>query len=76
MIDQRFEHSEKQRYYRILLSHDLFGDWIVTRIWGGIGKASGRVTHIACSSYEEALMLIEKMIKIRKRRGYQLRETS
>lgn len=72
MIDQRFEHKEKQRYYRIMLSQDLFGDWVITKVWGGIGKAGGRIVHVSYSSYEEAAVEIENILKIRRRRGYEL----
>jgi hypothetical protein len=76
LIDQRFEHRQKQRYYRVILSQDLFGDWVVTRVWGGIGKATGRITHAPCASYEEAMILIQGISKTRKRRGYELLERS
>ena len=74
VLDQRFEDRKKMRYYRILLSQDLFGDWVVTRVWGGIGKASGRIKHSPCSSYEDAITFIRNIAKIRIRRGYQLQE--
>lgn len=72
IVDHRFEHPLKQRYYRVILAQDLFGDWVVTRIWGGIGNATGRITHIPCPTYDDALLLIQKIAKLRKRRGYQL----
>lgn len=75
IINLRFEHHQKQRYYRVLLSQDLFGDWVVTRVWGGIGKATGRITHISCPSYDEAKLTIKNIIKHRKQRGYCLCES-
>jgi len=41
---------------------------------GGIGKASGRIKHSPCSSYEDAITFIRNISKIRIRRGYQLQE--
>jgi predicted DNA-binding WGR domain protein len=72
VIDQRFEHEQKQRYYRVILSKDLFGDWVITRVWGGIGKASGRITHVFYPSYEKASMVMQGILKIRRNRGYKL----
>jgi hypothetical protein len=72
IINIRFEHHLKNRYYRLILSQDLFGDWVVTRVWGGIGKANGRIMHVLCSSYEEATILIRNIVKIKKRKGYEL----
>jgi len=70
MLDQRFENRDKQRYYRLIISQDLFGDWVVTRVWGGIGKATGRIFHSSCSSYDEAVKLFESLLKTRIKRGY------
>lgn len=72
LIDQRFENQQTQRYYRLLLTRDLFGDWVVTRVWGGIGKATGRISHIPCPSYEAAITLIKKIASTRHQRGYLL----
>lgn len=66
----RWEHRQKQRYYRVLLTQDLFGDWVVTRIWGGIDKANGRITHLYCDSYATGMKMIEKIAKLRISRGY------
>ena len=74
LLDQRFENQQKGRYYRLILAKDLFGDWIVTRAWGGIGKAGGRIIHAPCPSYEDGVSLFQKFAKTRKQRGYQLCE--
>ncbi len=70
MLKYRWEHVQKQRYYQVVLAKDLFGEWIVTRVWGGISKATGRITHLACPSYEEATKLVDKIAKNRLARGY------
>jgi hypothetical protein len=72
IANYRFEHNQKQRYYRVMLSRDLFGDWVVTRVWGGINKATGRITHLRCFTFDEGIKLIEKITKIRLARGYEL----
>jgi len=30
----RWEHPDKKRYYKLMLSRDLLGNWVVTRVWG------------------------------------------
>lgn len=72
IIDKRFENRQTLRYYRTILSQDLFGDWVVTRVWGGIGKPSGRITHIPCPTYEDGIKLIDNIAKTRLKRGYAL----
>ena len=69
-MNYRWENLEKKRYYTISFSRDLFGDWVITRVWGGIGKATGRITHLPCASYEDGLKQIEKIARIRVNRGY------
>lgn len=71
-ISLRFEHTEKQRYYHVVAARDLFGDWVITKAWGGINKATGRITHFPCLSHAEAAEHIHKITKIREKRGYVL----
>jgi hypothetical protein len=66
----RWVNVEKNRYYRIFLTRDLLGDWLVTKSWGSLSNASGRVTHVACLSLDEAKKMIEKIAQTRLRRGY------
>ena len=68
----RWEHIGKQRYYKVILSRDLLGDWIVTKAWGHLHNASGRIVHLPFSSYKDALENIQKISKTRKQRGYHL----
>ena len=72
LISKRFENAQKKRYYQVMLAKDLFGDWVITKAWGSLHTANGRKLHVACSSYEEGLKLLEAIDQIRKRRGYKL----
>jgi len=75
-LSYRWVHKAKHRYYRIIVSKDLLGDWVVTRVWGGVNQKSGRAIHLPCSSYDDAKRFIDKMMKIRRQRGYELCETA
>ena len=66
----RWEHQNKHRYYQVHLGKDMFQDFVLTKVWGGIGKSSGRIVHVAYSSYVEAISEIMKIILIREKRGY------
>jgi predicted DNA-binding WGR domain protein len=72
MIHYRWENHLTHRYYRVLLTQDLFGQWLLTKIWGGINQATGRITHFPYQSYEEAIKAIDQIAKIRIKRGYAL----
>lgn len=65
MIHYRWENRQTNRYYRVLLAQDLFGQWLLTKIWGGINQATGRITHWPYPSYEEAIKAIDQIAKIR-----------
>lgn len=68
----RWENPETQRYYRAIISRDMFGTWVVSKIWGGIGNASGRMVHLPCPTLDDALAMILQISKIRKKRGYEI----
>lgn len=60
------------RYYQIIFERDLFGDWVLTKVWGGINTANGRICKIACASYEDGLKKVTAIEKTRAQRGYVL----
>ena len=67
--------SEKnmQRFYKIMLTRDLFGFYCVIREWGRIGSA-GQVKQDAFASSEDAVKLFErkKREKLGKRKQYRI----
>lgn len=71
IINRRWEHMGKQRYYQVLLAQDLFNEWVVTRVWGGINQATGRIIRLPCT-YNEGIALVDKISKTRISRGYVL----
>ena len=66
----RWIHPNKKRYYRLMLNKDLLSDWVITKAWGGINTANGRVVHVPCPNKEFALNMMLKLQKVRKQRGY------
>lgn len=68
----RWEEPNKKRYYQIFLSRDLLNDWVVTKSYGSLQNAMGKVTHIACPSLEDAKKLIDQITRTREKRGYVL----
>lgn len=59
-------------YYEVHLAPDLWGQWMVTRIWGRTGTALGRRMSIPCASYQEGLQQIATVKARRRQRGYQM----
>jgi transposase len=41
------------RYYEVHLHQDLWGDWVLTQVWGRRGTELGRMVHTPCASYEK-----------------------
>ncbi len=69
----RWEHREKRRYYEVHFSRDLFGDWVVTRVWGGIDSARGQIRHTPVDPERAGWDLIEAIGRRRQQRGYRPR---
>lgn len=61
------------RYYEAVLHQDLWRQWVVTRVWGSIGTARGRLLHIPCATHAEGVAYLEQITQRRHQRGYQER---
>jgi hypothetical protein len=66
----RWVHDAKGRYYHAHLVEDLFGDWTLITVWGGLGSQRGGMRSTAVPSHADGLTLIERIAKRRRQRGY------
>ncbi len=71
-VSLRWEKAEPSRYYEARLRQNLWGEWEIQLVWGGIGTRLGRVSSTPLASYEEGLKSLEKIRKRREQRGYVL----
>jgi len=62
--------AEKARYYQVFLDQDLFGDWTLRKVWGGIGSRRGRMHSTGVASYEVGVELVDEIARRRAQRGY------
>jgi predicted DNA-binding WGR domain protein len=60
--------NNRARWYRITLERSLW-EWQVVREWGRIGQKGKRLTR-AVRDYQEAERMIQRLLAIRKKRGY------
>ena len=58
------------RYYEAHLHQDLWDGWVLTRVWGTIGAANGRVVHTPCDSYSAGVSRLGQIAQRRKQHGY------
>ena len=58
------------RYYEVYLHQDLWGDWVLTQVWGRRGTALGRIVHNPCASYQEGREWLTAVQVRRRQRGY------
>lgn len=58
------------RYYELRVQQDLFGDWLLTRIWGRKGTALGQIRHELCESYAAGIAKFAQAEVRRKQHGY------
>ena len=58
------------RYYQVHLDRDLFGDWTLIKVWGGIGSNRRRMHSTGVASYESGVEQIDEIARRRSQRGY------
>ena len=63
---------EKSRYYTLTMQKDGTNDIVLNYDWGSCNTNRGGKKNVSVSSEEEAAFYINKMMKRRKRRGYDL----
>jgi hypothetical protein len=62
--------AEKARYYQIYLDQDLFGDWTLIKVWGGVGSNRGGIACSGVASLKAGMDEIEHISRRRSKRGY------
>jgi predicted DNA-binding WGR domain protein len=66
----RVRWEKDSRYYEAHVERDLWGDWVLTRVWGRRGTALGQIRRAPCASYADALEKLQGLGVQRERRGY------
>jgi len=70
--------TAKARFYRVDVTHNLFGEYSVLRAWGtsgGVSTGGGRQLLVWFSNLREACIAAETWQRGALRRGYQEAET-
>ena len=67
--EQRARWEKGTRFYEALVERDLFGDWVLTLVWGRRGSALGRVQHRPHPSVTAAQDALQTVSRRRQRRG-------
>ena len=67
---RRWENPGAGRYYEARLVRDLFGDWQVLRVWGGIGTPRGAMRFSPLTGPRTFAGELERIDKRRRQRGY------
>jgi len=58
------------RYYAVDLHQDLWGEWLLTQVWGRRGTRLGRVRAVPCASRAEGLARVATILKQRRQHHY------
>ena len=67
----RWVNEAKGRYYETHLVQDLFGEWTLITVWGGLGSRRGGMRSTVVRSYEDGLAKEGEIAKRRRQRGYE-----
>lgn len=63
-------HPAKARYYQVYLDRDLFGEWTLRKVWGGIDSHRGQMNSTGVASYEDGIAQVGAIAERRVQRGY------
>ena len=66
----RWINPDNYRYYQADLVLDLFGDWTLVSVWGGLGTRRGNYRLTGGLSYADGLRRISELEAYRQKRGY------
>ena len=67
----RWERERDTRYYEVFLERDLFGDLVLTRVWGRKGSALGSMKRLPVASVAEAQSALAAIAKRRAQHCYE-----
>jgi predicted DNA-binding WGR domain protein len=71
VVEWRHSRWEREtRYYELWVQQDLFGHWLLTKIWGRQGSALGQLRHEVCADQAEANARYAEAAVRRAKRGY------
>jgi predicted DNA-binding WGR domain protein len=62
--------SNKRRFYHLSIQPTLFGEWVLVREWGRIGRGGGRLRADLYASAGQALDALNELARQKGRRGY------
>jgi predicted DNA-binding WGR domain protein len=62
--------TKDNRYYKLLLQPNLFGNTDVILMWGRIGSNLGGYKIVSCESEEDIVFIVDSVKKRREYRGY------
>ena len=66
----RWENAQSRRYYEARVVKNLFNEWEVLCLWGGIGTRLGGTSATPLASLGDAKAIIEKIDARRAKRHY------
>lgn len=64
------ENHKSQRFYWMTVKQDLFGNWCIHKIYGGLHNNHHHSILTPCVDKNEAYKLLAKFEQIRLKRGY------
>ncbi len=70
-VQRSWYNPDNDRCYQAELKQDLFGEWVLIRNWGSANRRGSQQLETVCNGYNEGLLLIDKIAKRRRQRGYQ-----
>ena len=67
--------ESERRYYVVILTPNLFGDWELVQAWGGKSNRLGRLRALPVADYADGLAALDRLGRLREWHGYYLTQT-
>lgn len=71
-VTVRWENHTSKRYYMIMIEQDIFDQWVLIRVWGGIQKKLGGMKVSVLENKDQGIEMIKNISIRRKKRGYSI----
>lgn len=69
MTEIRWE--TRNRYYAVRVYQDLFGDWVIHKVWGGLHNNLGNGDQQVARTFDDAVIALERICRERRSRLYE-----
>ena len=69
-MSRQIRYESAQRYYLVRCAHNLFGELVLSRYWGGLGSRRGGERHAVMADADALAQALAEIARRRQRHAY------